>query len=178
MNLSSALSTCLERQSSIQQLWSLGTPLTYFNDGDVRQRFIFHTPKNPNFGICLPQKISTFLAYPKKSLSVFSRPKKIPLFFSRPTKFPASFIDGKKSLLAKISDPKNHSVPPVIKSCEWGPWAMKSIAFSVTWHFWIHFLFLNVRTYFYWTLGLKKQVETKKRTSTSIYLENAVENRY
>ena len=32
-------------------------PLTYFNDGGVRQRFTFHTQKNPNFRICLPKKI-------------------------------------------------------------------------------------------------------------------------
>ena len=49
-----------------------GAPLTYFNDGGIRQRFIFYTPKNPNFRICLPKKIPTFLAYPKKSLSVFA----------------------------------------------------------------------------------------------------------
>ena len=29
-------------------------------------------PKNPNFRICLPEKIPTFLAYRKKSLSVFA----------------------------------------------------------------------------------------------------------
>ena len=38
----------------------------------VRQRFIFHTQKNPNFRICLPKKSLLFLAYPKKSLSVFA----------------------------------------------------------------------------------------------------------
>ena len=44
-----------------------GAPLTYFNDGGgVRQRFIFYTPKNPNFRICLPKKISTFFSIPKK----------------------------------------------------------------------------------------------------------------
>ena len=49
-------------------------------------------------------------------------PQKIPVLFSRPKKIPASFIDPKKSLLAKMSDPKNYSDPPVIKICEWGPW--------------------------------------------------------
>ena len=43
-----------------------GAPLTYFNDGGVRQRFIFYTPKNPNFRICLPKKIPTFFCIPKK----------------------------------------------------------------------------------------------------------------
>ena len=49
-------------------------------------------------------------------------PQKIRVLFSRPKKIPASFIDPKKSLLAKMSDPKNPSDPPVIKICEWGPW--------------------------------------------------------
>ena len=43
-----------------------GAPLTFFNDGGVRQRFIFYTPKNPNFRICLPKKIPTFFSIPKK----------------------------------------------------------------------------------------------------------------
>ena len=43
-----------------------GAPLTYFNDGGVRQRFIFYTPKNPNFRICLPKKIPTFFSIPQK----------------------------------------------------------------------------------------------------------------
>ena len=34
--------------------------------GGVRQRFIFYTPKNPEFRICLPPKISTFFSIPKK----------------------------------------------------------------------------------------------------------------
>ena len=50
-------------------LWkncSPGAPLTYFNDGGVRQRFIFYTPKNPNFRICLPKKIPSFVSIPQK----------------------------------------------------------------------------------------------------------------
>ena len=43
-----------------------GAPLTYFNDGGVRKRFIFYTQKTPNFKICLSQKISTFFSIPKK----------------------------------------------------------------------------------------------------------------
>ena len=43
-----------------------GAPLTYFNDGGFRQRFIFYTQKNPNFRICLPTKIPTFFSIPKK----------------------------------------------------------------------------------------------------------------
>ena len=44
-----------------------GAPLTYFNDGGgIRQRFIFYTPKNPNFRICLSKKIPNFFSIPKK----------------------------------------------------------------------------------------------------------------
>ena len=53
-----------------------GAPLTYFNDGEVRQRFIFYTQKNPNFRICLPKK-------------------KTPLFFSIPQKIPQCFCISK-----------------------------------------------------------------------------------
>ena len=52
-------------------LYPPGAPLTYyFNDGGVRQRFIFYTQKILNFRICLPQKIPTFFSIPKKSLSL------------------------------------------------------------------------------------------------------------
>ena len=44
-------------------------PFRYFNDGGPRQRVIFYTPKNPNFSLCLPKKIPTFLAYQKKNPS-------------------------------------------------------------------------------------------------------------
>ena len=42
--------------------------LTIFNDlgGGVQQRFIFYTQKDYNFGICLPQKITSFFSIPKK----------------------------------------------------------------------------------------------------------------
>ena len=46
--------------------WSPGAPHTYFNDGGVRQRFIFYTQKNPNFRICLPKKNPYFFSIPKK----------------------------------------------------------------------------------------------------------------
>ena len=106
-----------------------GGPLTNFNDGGggggVRPRFLFYTPKNHNFRICPPQKITIFLVYPKNSLSHFLTtpppPPQSLCFISGPKKIPASFIGPKISLLAKISDPKNHSDPPVIKICEWVP---------------------------------------------------------
>ena len=46
--------------------WVPGAPLTYLNDGGVRQRVTFYTQKNTNFRICLPQKIPTFFSIPKK----------------------------------------------------------------------------------------------------------------
>ena len=99
-----------------------GGPFTNFNDGGVRQRFIFYTQKNHNFRICLPKKSLLFLAYPKKSLSPFFATQKYPSgFFSRPQKIPASFIDPKKSLLAKLSDPKNHSGLPSLKFVSGAP---------------------------------------------------------
>ena len=52
-----------------------GTPLTNFNDGgwgggeEGQQRFIFSTPKNRNFRICLPKKKSQdcYFRIPQKS---------------------------------------------------------------------------------------------------------------
>ena len=106
-----------------------GAPLTNFTDRVARQRFIFCTPKNHNFRICLPKKITTFFSIPKKHpLILFSQPKKSLVFFFRDPKKISSFIDPKKSLLPKILDPKNSLAsppppPPIIKICEWGPWA-------------------------------------------------------
>ena len=88
-----------------------GALLPNFNDGGFRQRFIFYTQKNHNFRICLPKKITAFLAYLKNPLVLFSQPKKS-LFFSWPKKILAFFIDLKKSLLAKISYPKKLLRPP------------------------------------------------------------------
>ena len=49
-------------------------------------------------------------------------PKNIPGFF-KTQKIAASFMDPKKSLMAKNSDmKKNPSDPPLSKICEWGPW--------------------------------------------------------
>ena len=92
--------------------------------------FIFYTPKNHNFKMCLPKKITTFFSIPQKiPWSFFRNPKKSLCFFLRPKKIPAYFIDPKKSLWAKISDPKKSlgTPPPVIKICEWGPWVLCSI---------------------------------------------------
>ena len=47
--------------------------------------------------------------------------QKIPVLFSRPQKIPASFKDPKKSLLAKMSDPKNPSDPPSLKYVSGAP---------------------------------------------------------
>ena len=53
-------------QSLKAKAQSPGAPLTYFNDGGVRQRFLSYTQKNPNFRICLPKKIPPFFSIPKK----------------------------------------------------------------------------------------------------------------
>ena len=90
-------------------------PLTNFNDGggggsDRGSYFI-------------PKKITTSeFVYPKKSQLFFANPKNSLYFSLRPKTFPASFIDPKKSLWAKISDPRKSLGPPVIKICEGGPW--------------------------------------------------------
>ena len=92
----------------------------------ARQRFIFYTQKNS----------IRFLAYPKKTytstvnygvLTMKSTipPKKSLCFFFKTQKIHASFIDPKKSLLAKMGDPKKSLRPPVSKMCEWGPWVMQ-----------------------------------------------------
>ena len=107
-----------------------GAPLTNFNNGGggggVQQRFIFYTQKRSQLQYLSTQKNHYFFEHTQKNtLVLFLQPKKIPPFFSRPQKIMASFIDPKKSPLAKISDPKNHSEPPVIKVCEWGPWGVQ-----------------------------------------------------
>ena len=47
----------------------------------IRERFIFYTQRNHDFRICLPKKITTFLAYPQNSLSPFFATPKIPFVF-------------------------------------------------------------------------------------------------
>ena len=80
----------------------------------VRQRFIFYTQKNHNFKICLPKKITTFLAYAQKSLSpFFATQKNASVFFSRPKKIPVSFIDPKNHFWTKFQTPKKSLGPPL-----------------------------------------------------------------
>ena len=81
-----------------------GAPLTNFNDrggGGV----IFYAKK---------KKSQLFLAYPKKPLVLFHNPKKIHLFFLCNPNNPGVFHRPKRSLWAKISDPKKSRVllPP------------------------------------------------------------------
>ena len=91
-----------------------GVPLTNFDDGGVRQRFIFYTHKNHNFRICLPPKIITLLAYPPKNLLVlFSQLIKISLFFFATQKITASFIDPRKKYFGpKFQTKKITRTPP------------------------------------------------------------------
>ena len=116
-----------------------GAPLMYFDGGGGGEDrgSILYPKKNPSFKICLPKKFPTFfLAYPKHShtssklhlghcwfeLMKSTIPKNSLCFFCTPKKIPASFIDPKRTLLAKISDPKKSLRPPISKICEWGPW--------------------------------------------------------
>ena len=86
-----------------------GGPLTNFNDGGGSDRGSYFIPeKITTSEFVYPQKITTFLAYPKKSLSPLFATR---LFFSRFKNIPASFIDPKKSLWTKISDPKKSLAP-------------------------------------------------------------------
>ena len=83
------------------------------------------TPKNPYFS-GIPKKI------PHKQQIVFIllliwaderyNTQKNPCVFLQLQKIPASFMDPKKSLMAKFQIQKNLSDPPPIsKICEWGP---------------------------------------------------------
>ena len=116
-----------------------GAPLRYFDwrgGGEVWQRFIFHTQKYPNVRLSIQKHWSLlFFSIPKKShtssklhLSILLiwavekyNPKKS-LFFFMTQKILVSFLDPKKSLLAKISDPQKSLRSPISKICEWGPW--------------------------------------------------------
>ena len=98
--------------------------------GSDRGSYYFYTPKNPNFRICLPKKIRQCFCISKFYYLTSGKLKhanfnfafgqkqnyklhlQYILLFSRPKKIPASFIDPKKSLLAKMSDPKKSFRPP------------------------------------------------------------------
>ena len=69
--------------------------------------------------------------------------QKIPLLISRPKKIPASFIDPKKSLLVKMSDPKksfgpNPPPPPSLKYVSGAPGLLHLITVSPTPTGWAH----------------------------------------
>ena len=83
-----------------------GVPLTNFNDGGGSYRgSLFIPKKNHNFRMST-QKIPTFFSIPKKSFSPFFVTKKNPSVFFVTQKNPGIFHRPKKSLWAKISDPK------------------------------------------------------------------------
>ena len=97
-----------------------GAPFTNFNDGEggggwggPTEVHILY-PKRPQLQYLSTQKNHYFfLAYPKKiPWFSFRNPNKSLRFLSRPRKIPASFIDPKKSPLAKILDPKKSLGPP------------------------------------------------------------------
>ena len=106
-----------EKASTLQRnpfnsVFSPGAPLTNFNDRGVQQSFIFYTPKNHNFRICLPKKITTSFSIPKKNLNpFFTTPNKPSCFFCNP-KNPSNFHRPKYHLWPKFQTQKNHSDPP------------------------------------------------------------------
>ena len=107
-----------------------GAPLTNFNVGgggsDGSSYFIPQKITTSEF-VCPKKNHYFFLVYPKRPLVLFSQPKKIPLFFFATQNNPGVFHRPKKITFGKISDPKKSSgfppSPPVIKICEWSPWA-------------------------------------------------------
>ena len=87
--------------------------------------------KHANFNVGFSQKqnyklhLCYFLIWADEKYNTQKNPSVV--FATR--KIPASFTDPKKSLLAKMSDPKKSFGPPVIKICEWGPWDLTLLAF-------------------------------------------------
>ena len=66
-------------------------------------------PKNHNFRICLPKKISSFFNIPiKNPLVPFRNPKNSSGFFSRPKKILAAFVDPKYHYWPKFQTQKDH----------------------------------------------------------------------
>ena len=123
-----------------------GAPLTKFNDRGGSDRGSYFIPKKITSKFVYPKKSLLFLAYPKKSLlflaypkksltdsPFFTTPKNPSVFFCDP-KIPASFIDPKNHFWLKFWTQKNHldPPPPVIKICEWGPWACKLYSLLTT----------------------------------------------
>ena len=116
-----------------------GVPLTNFNDGrggwSDRGSYYFYTQKDHNFKICLPKKITTFLAYPKKSLSPFFATQKNPsvFFFFATQKNPGFFHKPKEISFGQNFRPKKITQtppPPILKICECDSW-VKSALFNL-----------------------------------------------
>ena len=91
-----------------------GAPLTNFNNGGGSNRGSYFIPQK----ITTSEFVSTqknhyfFLTHPKKSLSPFSATQIHPFVFSVTQKNPGVFHRPKKSLWAKISDPRKSLGPP------------------------------------------------------------------
>ena len=106
----------------------------------------FIPQKTPTSEFVYPKKSLLFLAYPKKShtnsnlclcycwseVMKTQYSKKIPVVLLQPKKIIASFIDPKKSLSAKMSNPKKSSDPPPIsKICEGAPGVTNDMTSSI-----------------------------------------------
>ena len=86
---------------------SSGAPLTNFNDGGIRQRFIFYTQKYHNFRICLPKKITTFFSIPpKNTLAPFRNLNKSLCFFFRDPKKSQRLSETQKNHFGQNFRPK------------------------------------------------------------------------
>ena len=98
------ISTFFSIPKKIPQCFCI-TKFYYFSSGKLKHA-------NFNFGFGQKQNYKLRLCYRWFELMKNTIPKKFPVLFSRPKKIPASFIDLKKSLLAKMSDPKKSIGPP------------------------------------------------------------------
>ena len=111
-------------------LWAQGphSQILLTGGGDDRGSYLI-PEKITTSEFVYPKKSLLFIAYPKNSLSpFFARPPKNPsvFFFRDPKKFRRLSQTQKDHFWPKFQTQKSHSdppPPPVIKICEWGPWA-------------------------------------------------------
>ena len=102
-----------------------GVPLTNFIDGGGGEGLtevpILYPKKSQPQNLSIQKNYYFFWYTPKNPFVLFSQPQKIPQFFSASQNISDVFDRPKKSLLAKISDPKKSLRSSVITICEWGP---------------------------------------------------------
>ena len=91
--------------------------MTEGEGGGPTEVHILYPKKITTSEFVYPKKSLLFLAYPKKSLSPFFVTQKIS----------ASLIDPKNHFWPKFQTQKITLTPPppIIKTCEWGPWGWR-----------------------------------------------------